>query len=102
MEPPKKKRKRNREGSDDKEEEQQKEQKTNFLFFDFECMQETVIHVPNLVVVQHADGHEWELRGPTRARTFAIGCLVEPWTGLCALLTTSKGMIRILKYLYDS
>ena len=27
--------------------------------------------------------------------TFAIGCLVETWTGLCALPTTSKGMILI-------
>ena len=60
MEPPKKKRKRNREGSDDEEEEEQEEeQKTNFLFFDFQCMQETGVHVPNLVVVQDPDGQEW-------------------------------------------
>ena len=60
MEPPKKKRKRNREGSDDEDEqEQEEEQKSNFLFFDFECMQETGVHVPILVVVQDAHGHEW-------------------------------------------
>ena len=38
-------------------------------------MQKTGVHVINLVVVQDAD---------------AIGCLVEPWTGLCALTNNKR------------
>ena len=53
---PRKKKKRKRGRSDDEEEEEEKK-KTKFLFFDFECMQETGVHVPNLVVVQDDEGH---------------------------------------------
>ena len=45
-----KKRKRGR-SDDEEEEEEEKKKKTKFLFFDFECIQETGVHVPNLVVV---------------------------------------------------
>ena len=89
---PRKEKKRKRRGSDDEEEEEEK--KTKFLFFDFECMQETGVHVPNLVVVQDDEGPNGCLRGPTRARIFAIGCL-ETWIRLCVSPRNSKGMIRI-------
>ena len=56
--------------------EEEEEKKTKFLFFfDFECMQETGVHVPNLVVVQDEKVTNGCLRGPTRARIFANGCL---------------------------
>ena len=102
MEPVKKKSKRKTQKNDDDNEEEEEEKKTNFLFFDFKCMQETRVHVPNLVV-QHDEGHEWVFKGPTRARTFAIGCLVEPWTGVC-IAHNFKGYDSyfILKYLYDN
>ena len=61
MKPVKKKSKRKRPGENDDEEEEEK--KTKFLFFDFECMQETGVHVPNLVVVQDDEGHEWVFKG---------------------------------------
>ena len=96
MMPVKKKTKRKRRGNDNEEEEEEK--KTKFLFFDLKCMQETGVHVPNLVVVQDDEGHEWVFKGANTckdSRTFAIGCLVPAWTGLCAFPTTSKGMIRI-------
>ena len=89
---PRKEKKRKSRGSDDEEEEEEK--KTKFLFFDFECMQETGVHVPNLVVVQDDEGHEWVFKWPNTCNDFAIGCL-KTWVVLCVSPTTSKGMIRI-------
>ena len=65
---PRKKKKRKRRESDDEEEEEEK--KTKFLFFDFECMQETGVHIPNLVVVQDEEGHEWVFKGPNTCKDF--------------------------------
>ena len=67
---PRKKKKRKRGRSDDVEEEEEEEEKkkTKFLFFDFECMQETGVHVPNLVVVQDDEGHEWVFKGPNTCK----------------------------------
>ena len=64
MKPVKKKKKRRE--SDDEE----KEKKTKFLFFDFECMQEKGVHVPNLVVVQDDEGHEWVFKGANTCNAF--------------------------------
>ena len=41
-----------------RDEEEEEKKKTKLLFFDFECKQETGVHVPNLVVVQDDEGHE--------------------------------------------
>ena len=70
MEPVKKKSKRKRQENDDDNEEEEEERKTNFLFFDFECLQETDVHVPNLVVVQDNDGHEWVFKGTNTCKDF--------------------------------
>ena len=41
-----------RQENDDDNEEEEEEKKADFLSFGFDCMQETGVHVPNLVVVQ--------------------------------------------------
>ena len=61
--PPKRKEKGTEIGGTTRNKNKKKELITNFLFFDFECMQETGFHVPTLVVVQDADGHEWVFKG---------------------------------------
>ena len=97
MEPPKKKRKRNREGSDDQEKDE--EQKTSFLLFDFERMQETGVHLPNLMVIQDADGHEWVFKG-----AFCDLWFGGTMDGSVCIAHNFKGFDSyfILKYLYDN
>ena len=98
---PRKKKKRKRRGSDDEEEEEEK--KTKFLFFDFECMQETGVHIPNLVVVQDEEGHEWVFKGSNTCNDFCewlfgnmdqVVCIAHNFKGYDSYF--------ILKYLYDN
>ena len=63
MMPAKSKRKR-------RESDEEEEKKTKFLFFDFECMHETGVHVPNLVVVQDEERHEWVFKGANTCKDF--------------------------------
>ena len=51
---------RKRQENDDDNEEEEEEKKKNFLFFDLECIKETGVHLPNLVVVQDDEGNEWD------------------------------------------
>ena len=99
--PKKRKRKLNREGSDDEEEEREEEQKTNFLFFDSECMKETGVHVPNLVVVQDADGHEWVFKRANTCKDVNDWLFGGSMDGFVCIAHTFKGYDSyfILKYL---
>ena len=99
---PTKKKKRKRRGSDDEEEEEE-EKKTKFLFFDFECMQETGVHVPNLVVVQDEEGHEWVFKGPNTCNDFCEWLFENMDRAVC-IAHNFKGYDSyfILKYLYDN
>ena len=44
------------------------------LFFDFECIQESGVHVPNLCVVQDEAGIEHVFKVEIRKMTFVSGC----------------------------
>ena len=95
------KKKRKRRESDNDEEEEEK--KTKFLFFDFECMQETGVHVPNLVVVQDG-GHEWVFKGANTCKDFFDWLFGVSMDGSVSIAHNFKGYDSyfILKYLYDN
>ena len=97
-----KEKKRKRRGSDDGEEEEE-EKKTKFLFFDFECMQETGVHVANLVVVQDDEGHEWVFKGFNTCNDFCDWLFGNMDRTVC-IAHNFKGYDSyfILKYLYDN
>ena len=98
---PRKKKKRKKGRSDDEEEEEEEEKKkTKFLFFDFECMQETGVHVPNLVVVQDDEGHEWVFKGTNTCKDFC-DWLFENMDRAVCIAHNFKGYDSyfILKYL---
>ena len=88
MKPVNKKSKRKRRESDEEE-----EKKTKFLFFDFECMQETGVQMPNLVVVQDDEGHEWVFKGTNTCRGWSV-CIANNFKGYDSYF--------ILKSLYDN
>ena len=46
------------------------ETEQKYLFFDFECIQETGIHVPNLVIVHDMEGNETMFKGPNTRNEF--------------------------------
>ena len=51
------------------------------LFFDFECIQESGVHVPNLCVVQDEAGIEHVFKVEIRKMTFVSGCFrKKTWT----------------------
>ena len=104
MEPVKKKSKRKRQENDDDNKEEEEEKKTNFLFFHFECMQETGVHVPNLVVIQDDEGHEWVFKGTNTCKDFCDWLLGGSMDGSVCIAHISKGCDSyfILKYLYDN
>ena len=54
-----------------------KNEATQYLFYDFECMQETGTHIPNLVVCQDEMGCEWSFSGPNTAKEFCDWLLVD-------------------------
>ena len=83
---------------------EEEEQKTNFTFSDFECMQETGVHVPNLVVVQDADGHEWVFKGANTCKEFRDWLFGGTMDGSVCITHNFKGYDShfILKYLYDN
>ena len=93
-------RKERRRGRRRREEEKKK---TKFLFFDFECMQETGVHVPNLVVVQDDEGHEWVFKGPNTCNDFCNWLFGNMDRAVC-IAHNFKGYDSyfILKYLYDN
>ena len=74
------------------------------LLFDFECMQETGIHVPNLVVVQDDEGHEWVFKGTNTCKDFCDGLFGGSMDGSVCIAHNFKGhdSYLILKYLYDN
>ena len=83
-------------------EEEEEKKKRNFLFFDFECMQETGVHVPNLVVVQDDEGHEWVFKGPNTCKNFCDWLFENMYRAVC-IAHNFKGYDSYftLKYLYD-
>ena len=76
----------------------------NFLFFYFECIQETGRHVPNLVVVQNAAGREWVFSGPNTCNEFCDWLFGGANNGTVCVAHNFKGYDSyfILKYLYDN
>ena len=59
-----KKRKRDEEEEEEEQKDEEKdEEKASFLFFDFECIQESGEHIPSLVVAQNDAGQGWVFSG---------------------------------------
>ena len=100
MEPVKKESKKKKQENDDDNEEEEEEKKTNFLFFSFECMQETGVHVPKLVVVQDDERHEWV----KTCKDFCDWLFGGSMDGSVCIAHNFKGYDSyfILKYLYDN
>ena len=94
---PKKKRKVTKEGAT-------KNNKPKYLFFEFECMQETGIHVPNLVVVQDDMGNEKVFRGPNTRDEFCDWLFSEDHREAICIAHNLKGYDSyfILQYLYKN
>lgn len=94
---PKKKRKVTKEGAT-------KNNKPKYLFFDFECMQETGTHVPNLVVVQDETGQEKVFSGPNTRDEFCDWLFSGDHRGAICIAHNLKGYDSyfILQYLYEN
>ena len=54
-----------------------KNEAIQYLFYDFECMQETGTHIPNLIVCQDERGREWSFSGPSTAKEFCDWLFVD-------------------------
>ncbi len=46
------------------------EQESNLMFFDFECIQDEGVHIPNLCIVQNESGNETVFSGPDTKNEF--------------------------------
>ena len=66
-------------------------------------MQETRVHVPNLLVVQDADGHEWVFKGANTCKGFCDWLFGGTIDGSMCIAHNFKGYgsYFILMYLYD-
>lgn len=78
--------------------------KPKYLFFDFECMQDTGIHVPNLVVAQDENGQESVFSGPDARDKFCDWLFSEDLRGTVCIAHNLKGYDAyfILQYLYEN
>ena len=67
-------------------------------------MQETGVHVPNLVVVQDEEGHEWVFKGANTCKDFCDWLFGGSMNGAVCIAHNFKGYDSyfILKYLYDN
>ena len=83
---------------------QRKDKEGKYFFFDFECVQETGTHVPNLVVVQDEKGHEEVFRGPNTRDDFCNWLFSGDLHGAVCIAHNLKGYDAyfILQYLYDN
>ena len=71
---------------------------------DNECMQETGVHVPNLVVVQDDEGHEWVFKGANTCKDSCDWLFGGSMDGAVCIAHNFKGYDSyfILKYLYEN
>ena len=74
-----------------------------YLFFDFECIQETGIHVPNLIIVHDDEGNEVMFKGPNTRDEFCDWLFTEENEGAICIAHNLKAYdgYFILQYLYD-
>lgn len=84
--------------------EETEKNKPKYFFFDFECIQETGTHVPNLVVVQDEKGNEKVFRGPATRDEFCDWLFSEDHSGVICIAHNLKGYDAyfILQYLYEN
>ena len=84
--------------------EEKKKAKAKYLFFDFECIQETGTHVPNLVVVQDEEGNEHVFSGPDTRDEFCDWLFSGDLSGAVCIAHNLKGYDSyfILQYLYEN
>ena len=74
-----------------------------YLFFDFECIQETGVHVPNLVIVHDTEENEVMFKGPNTRDEFCDWLFTEENEGAICIAHNLKAYdgYFILQYLYD-
>ena len=74
-----------------------------YLFFDFECIQETGIHVPNLVIIHDMEGNEIMFKGPNTRDDFCNWLFTEEHEGVRCIAHNLKAYdgYFILQYLYN-
>ena len=74
-----------------------------YFFFDFECIQETGIHVPNLAIVHDMEGNETMFKGPNTRNDFCNWLFTEDHEDTICIAHNLKAYdgYFILQYLYD-
>ena len=79
------------------------ETEQKYLFFDFECIQETGIHVPNLVIIHDMEGNETLFKGPNTRDDFCNWLFTEEHEGVICVAHNLKAYdgYFILQYLYN-
>ena len=87
----------------EKHKEEIEEVAQKYLFFDFECIQETGVHVPNLVIIHDNEGNEVMFKGPNTRNEFCDWLFTEENAGAICIAHNLKAYdgYFILQYLYD-
>ena len=68
-----------------------KEPKENYIFFDFECTQESGTHVPNFCIAQYEKGQEFVFSGENTLQEFGKWLFSRPHKGYTAIAHNAKG-----------